>query len=618
MSLSRWLLIKIAGAFGLLPHQRVRRYKVTLFGESLGTFTLPIGDHMENPNAPVRPVLTKPFRMALGEETFFYWVEPKSDGFKTVEFHPPSPELRDEAVRFYSTAHGLNADGAPDPARQPPLSTRTVEETRFIRAILQNRGAEQPYADYAAWLSARGDSYGDYIRLTLELEKLPEGDTGRARLEERREKLVAKDGPRWALPLANIGIYPGVYIGGFDGFFPTIFHNSKGVIEELDVDSNALVFPTNAPRLFYAAPFLRNLSVNNLNITVADIGVAPQMAQIESLALFVGTGTADDYRHFAESPHLNGLHELQLVGYRFGPEGAAHLASARWMSGVQKLDIGANAIGDAGAEALAESPYVTNLNVLELGVNYLNDRGLTALCRSAHLARLTVLHVARSTFTATAVREIPSATFAHNLRSIDLMHCGLDFAGARALADADFPALKSLMLAGGEYPYEDGEYRDAEPCGDAALQVLVAAPWFRRLERFYAIACGGTDATAGAIAELGFVELQELLLGGNQFTDAGVAAIVRSKAVTKLKKLNLSNNPFGAIGVSALAETDLPALEEIDLTRIPCGPAGAKALAASPHLKNLKKLWISEEHIGLIGRETLLKRFGDEVMTFIS
>ncbi len=88
--------------------------------------------------------------------------------------------------------------------------------------------------------------------------------------------------------------------------------------------------------------------------------------------------------------------------------------------------------------------------------------------------------------------------------------------------------------------------------------------------------------------------------------------------MTKLTKLNLNENPFGLPGVKSLADTDLPRLEHLDLCRVACTPAGAKALAASPYFKNLKKFWISEEHTGLAGREALLKRFTDEVMMFLT
>jgi hypothetical protein len=600
------MLIKVAATLGVLPHQRVRRYKVTLFGETLGTFTLPIGDHMQGPDAFVRSVLTRPFRMEFGEDTFFYWAEPTPDGsFKMVQFHPLTSELREEGVRFYNAAHGLNADGSPDPGRQPPLVIRTAEEMRLIRAAVENRDAEQPYRDYAAWLDAKGDTFGEYIRLTLEIEQFPEGDERRERPEARREKLVARHGPRWVLPLANTGIYPGVYVGDFDGYYPTIFHGKKGVIEELDVDSNALVFPHNAARLFYAAPFLRKLSVSHGTLTVGEFASVPQFAQLEALALSVAHGTANDVRVFAESPHLGGLRALKLSGCGIGAEGAEHLARAAWFSGLRSLDLGSNSLGDPGAEAIALGPTGTNLTALDLRYNNLTDRGLIALCQAPHLAQLEVLNLESNAFTAEGIGALAAAPFARTLTSLNLNGTQLDAAALAALAAGAFPALKTLDIS----------YCDA---GDEGVRAVAAAPVFRTLEVFRANSTGAGDATAGAIAALGFVALCELELTNNALSDTGAAALVGSKAVTKLTKLNLNDNPFGVAGTLALAGADLPRLEHLDLCRVACGPEGARALAGSPHFKSLKTFWISEDRVGPAGRAALIKRFTDAVMTFIS
>lgn len=603
MGLGRWLLMKVASALGLLPHQYVRRYKVMLFGEALGTYTLPIPDHTTNPEALVRPVLTKPFRMEFGDDTFYYWAESnqKEGGYKVVQWTPPTPELRVEIENLYRSAHGLNADFSVNPALQPPLPTRTVEETRFIRAILANRDAERPYRDYAAWLSAKGDAYGDYIRLSLDIEKLPEGDRERERLEERREKLIEKNGPRWVLPLANLGLYPGVYIGDFDGYMPSIWYNPKGVIEELDVDSNSLVFPHGAARLFAGAPLLRKLLVSRNEATVADFAAIPQMAQLDSLSLSVGDGTPDDFQKFAASPHLGGLRELKLSSTRFSPVAAGHLADAGWLANLHTLDVRYGGIGDDGTEAFAESPRTANLTTFDLYSNDLTDRGLTALCRSPHLAKLTALQVSSNAFTAAGIGAIPTATFAAKLKSIDLSSCNLDADALTALATGTFPALTSL----------DVNYNTAR----AGVRAVVEAPFFRTLEVFCANLNEGGPDVAEAIAATGFVPLRELRLSHNELTDAAVVVLARSKAVTKLTTLDLSDNPFGLEGVQALA-ANLPLLETLDLCRVPLGRPGAQALADSPHFKNLKRLTVSEEHVGLIGREILTKRFTAEVMSF--
>jgi hypothetical protein len=144
---------------------------------------------------------------------------------------------------------------------------------------------------------------------------------------------------------------------------------------------------------------------------------------------------------------------------------------------------------------------------------------------------------------------------------------------------------------------------------------MIAAPWFRSLEKFFAGGAGFTDASAADLAALGFLPLRELVLGSNPLTDAGVATLVRSKAAAKLVRLDFNDCPFGPAGAKVLTETDLPALEELDLGRVNIGRAGAQALAASPYLKKLKKLTVFEESVGLLGREALMKRFTDQVVS---
>jgi uncharacterized protein (TIGR02996 family) len=601
VGLFRWSVLKLAGWMGLL---KPRTYRVTLFGESLGTYKMPRGHHMANPEAEDRPVLTRPFRMSGADNFHIYWVEPDPEGgARVLSWSPETPDDNDAARRFYNGAHGLHPDGTPNPAKQPPLQTRTTEELRLIGAVLADPDTEQPYLEYAKWLGAKNDPYGEYIKLTLELEKLPEGDPQRERLEERRGRLVRKHGARWVRPLTDAGLFPGLlWFHTDNSFFPDIWYGKRGVIEKLDLTCNAHVFPRHAARLFYGAPFLRKLWINDLDITVADLVVVPQMAQIESLSLTIGSGTVDDFLRFAESPYLTGLRELELTGHDIQPESAVHLAQAKWLAGVRKLDLGINAVGDDGAEALAESPNVANLAVLGLGSDALTDRGLIALCRSTHLAKLTELRVDSNTFSAEGVRAIPAAPFAGSLTALHLNNCGVDLAGVEALAAGQFRALKSLGLAAGTF-------------GAAGMLALAAAPWFTNLEQFTASNCGSGDAGAHALAEAGFLALRELDLADNGLTDAGVSALVRSKAATKLTKLNVSNNPFGLLGTKALAGTNLPALEELDLSRADIGRPGAQALAASPYLKNLKRLVVSEEFVGLIGREALIKRFTDQVVT---
>src|SRR5687767_3150286 len=100
MGLYRWAVLKIAGFMGLL---KPRRYRVTLFGESLGTYLLPRGHHMADPSAEVRPVLTRPFRSSVVEDFYIRWLEPKPDGGAImIEWVPQTPEETEAAKRFFN------------------------------------------------------------------------------------------------------------------------------------------------------------------------------------------------------------------------------------------------------------------------------------------------------------------------------------------------------------------------------------------------------------------------------------------------------------------------------------------------------------------------------------
>lgn len=615
MGLYRWALLKIAGVMGLL---KPRRYRVTLFGESLGTYMMPRGHHLANPNGEDRPVLTRPFKSSpvLGQ-FYLYWVEQRADGAAImVHWVPETPDETECAHRFFNGAHGLRADGTPDPTKRQPLPTRTSEELRLIAAVRANPDSEQPYLDYAKFHTAKKDTYGEYLRMTCEVVKLPEGSPQREKLEEKRFQFAQKHGARWTVGLTDLNFFPGFsFAPPENAFYAENFFGKKGVIEEIDLHCEANVFPHNTAKFFHAAPFMRRLSINNLDITVADVGAVPQMAQIESLNLMIGGGTADDFRRFAASENLGALRALTLSYSPAEPDGIAHLADAKWLLQLDSLTLPSGSLSDDGIEAFAASPNLANLRVLNGAMRNLTDRGASALCRSPHAANLTTYYLERSPITTATLGALVAATFAPRLERISLTQCPFDAAGARVLAGAAFPALRSLSVTGSDWHDQYGEVHHVPPYGDEALAPLIAAPWFPALTQLDLSSTGATDATARALAAHGFCALRELYLHDNRLTDAGVAALMGSKLATKLNKLSFSTNPLGPAGAKAIADAPLPDLEDLNLWDVKIGPAGAKALAASPHLKKLKKLTVSEEHVGLAGREALMKRFGSDVVS---
>jgi hypothetical protein len=389
----------------------------------------------------VRPLVTPPFRGNLLDSFFYYWVERSPGGrFATITWQPGTPAERNEAARLFEAAHGGRSAGTSEPTR-PPADAPNPDEERLIRAVLADRSAERPYLDYATFLTARGDTYGDYIRLTLEMQRLPVGHPERERTERHRAQLVLQDGPRWVLPLTDLGLFPGESVADADGYVPDIWYGDKGVIEALDVPREAHVLPGNLSRLFQAAPFLRALRITSDTSTVADIGGVPELARIEALELALADGTPEDFRRFAESPYLGGLRRLELRNYQFGPFAAEHLARAAWLAGVRELDLTGNAMGDRGAEALAASPHMADLTTARLGSNDFTDRGLIALGTSPILAGLTALHLEGGDYGEAGTRALAAAPFADRLTSLDLSDSGLTDARWERLGERGWPPL---------------------------------------------------------------------------------------------------------------------------------------------------------------------------------
>ncbi|MBY0457069.1 MAG: hypothetical protein K2V38_07020, partial [Gemmataceae bacterium] len=454
---------------------------------------------------------------------------------------------------------------------------------------------------YAAWLVENGNTYGDFIRLTIKIEALPEGDKERVRLEERRHQLTRRDGARWVRPFTDAGIYPGVHFAEFVAFDPEGLYNKFGVVEELGVPSNSTLFPDGLPHLFAAAPFLRKLDIRSSESSLGAFrGTPPE--QLEELCLSFGPSTVGDVRAFALNP-FKSLRKLRISVFAMDPEAVALIAQADWLAGVRVLYLEGARFGDAGAAALAASPNAANLEQLELGGMDLTDRGLRAVCVSPHLGKLETLSAGHNRFTAAGVRAIPGAAFAAGVKGINLYACGLGGEDVRPLLGGAFPALTWLDLG-------------QNPIGDEALAELVGAAFFPQLETFPLHNCGAGDLTARALAALPSTALDRVSFDDGPLTDAGLAEFLGSPLAVRLKSLGLDGTEVGAGGLRVLAAADLPAVESLSLLRLPISRAVAKALARSKTLDKLESLYLSEELVHPADREMLLERFTDKVVHF--
>jgi hypothetical protein len=207
------------------------------------------------------------------------------------------------------------------------------------------------------------------------------------------------------------------------------------------------------------------------------------------------------------------------------------LAACPLLAGVRELDLCGCDLGNGGVNVLVRSPHLKELESLDLGFNGLDDAGVSVLARSSALPGLTALALN------------------------DNDQIGSD--GLRALAESPFFAgLTALDVSGNDI-------------GDAGVKAVVASPSFARL--------------------------RSLRINGNNVGDAGVAALVRSPLFVRVVKahprVELRANAIGPDGAKVLAAC--PSLANciaLDLTHNYLGDRGVAELLRSPHLGRLKSL----------------------------
>src|SRR3954452_8559701 len=74
----------------------------------------------------------------------------------------------------------------------------------FLEAILEIPDDDTPRLAYADWLEGRGDPRGEFIRVQIDLERLPPNDPGRETLEQRERAISDKYAREWAEPLRHL------------------------------------------------------------------------------------------------------------------------------------------------------------------------------------------------------------------------------------------------------------------------------------------------------------------------------------------------------------------------------------------------------------------------------
>jgi uncharacterized protein (TIGR02996 family) len=591
-----------------------RSFLVMLGGSALGSFLLPdlpgaAAASFPGPAPPagavlqapvVRRLLGWPAKSEQGDGSFFLtWFEETASGNQVMIWSPQTEAERAEAQRFYEASRGMEAGGGtPGPDCNRPLPERGARERALIRAILDRPEDDAPWLAYADWLASRGDSHGEFVRLSC-LKKRTGGTHPRTKdLEKRCRELIERDAEKWFAPLSAIGLRPAI----LGRFRPDLWLSPRGLIEEIEIYRPG-VLPEQADRLFAAAPVLHRIRFAYNGVNVHGLAEVPQLEQVTYLRLLGQKIDFDKLYALAFSPHLCRLKELDLSYNPLGPEGGRLLAASPLLPRLQTLTLHGCALGREGVTALLAAPPAAPLVGLDLEDNNLDVEAVRALAVAAHLKQLRSLKLGSNPLGIEAVRVLQTAPFLGSLTALDLDACDLDVEAMRLLAGWPLGELTWLSLA-------------HNPIGPDGARALAAAAHLKRLRTLYLYGAGLGDEGAQALAASpGLATVTELSLGRDHIGPSGVRALAGSPHLRKLTGLQLWDNPCGSEGAAALAASPyLTELRELDLHGHAIGPEGARALANAPSLKRLERLTVSRASVGPADQNALVERFGDGVV----
>lgn len=212
-----------------------------------------------------------------------------------------------------------------------------------------------------------------------------------------------------------------------------------------------------------------------------------------------------DARAIGGNPHLAGLEELWLKGYRMGDYALGGLSDGPGAANLHTLCLDNCGIGAVGIRIFAESEKFRTLRTLHLRKNPLGPDGAAALAESPHL---------------------------HGLRKVDVQECDLGEDGMLALIRA--PWMRRMV----EFRFGWNKLTDR-------FAVELAKQPF--LANFIDLDLGLNrigDEGLIALANSPYLSgLRKLSIGSNRIGDAGCRALAASPYLGNLEHLIMTDNP---------------------------------------------------------------------------
>lgn len=306
---------------------------------------------------------------------------------------------------------------------------------------------------------------------------------------------------------------------------------------------------------------------------------------LESLTVHKARLKHTDAAPLMRHPVVAQLDHLDLSENKLGDRGVETLAAAA-LAKLQHLRLDTIQVGDEGANAIASAPWLAGLRTLDLNGNRLSEEAVVALLTSQKTSALCTLRLGSTKCQAVAMDALCTSTMG---ALEELCLDGWKLKGPRIDRLAEAPLLRSLRRL------------SLEGCGlkPKPLAVLMAsAP--DGLRSLNVASNRLTNAGLAVLAETtALSSLTELNLRKCHAGAEGVRALATSPHLSSLRFLGLGDNAIGDEGLAALAESvTLTSVKELRLTRCGIGPAGIEAWCGSACHQNVDVLDLSGNGIG--------------------
>lgn len=502
-----------------------------------------------------------------------------------------------------------------------------MSEHALRAAIAAFPDEDTPRLVYADWLDENGNpERAEFIRLQIELERIPNDATHRVDILRREAELFADFAEDWAGQELPEGITAQLADTDYTGRSPAF---RRGMPERIATTLHAL--QSNGEGLVHLSPVelhvewlerdkAGNRRPETILARVELLAACPALAHLTRLHLKYNRIGPAGLERILCSPHLAPLREFSVGPDQYGETGANLLANCERLSDLRSLDVGSCRVGTAGLACLLASPFLRAVEEMDLNGSELDDDAFTRLARHEPMQNWRVLDLSYNESGQRGVRELLTSPNLTRLETLDLSslipqpRTWLGGALAWEIVRAGLPpTLRRLRLHSNHFtPSVVAELVRQEhmaqlteldlilnTVGSVGAEALAQSPYTKSLEYLRLYKTELDDSAARALAASAHLRPFHLNVANNAIGPEGMTALAQSSVLSRILTVGLHENPLGDEGARHLARaTWLSRLVHLELAHCRVGSDGVEALASAPGLGGLVSLGLRSNHAG--------------------